>query len=69
MRHFDLKRREMLPVGYVCFNGKVLNNYDVDTLNNVSEEINRFIDTGMGVDDEMLNRAHHAFCVAARVCR
>ena len=65
--YMDMAKRAMLKAGYRCFNGTILNDYDVNMLNTISEEINRFIDAGLPVSEEILNRSHHAFCMAARV--
>ena len=65
MKHYNLKRYKILDAGYVCFNGAVLNQAQCNSVNQESAEINRYIDAGLPVTDEMLNRSNYAFKMAA----
>lgn len=65
MNYYNERPRAMLEPGYICFNGAVLNQAQCNSVNQENREINRFIEAGMPVSDEQLNRAHYAFSMAA----
>ena len=62
-----MKRRNLIQYGYKAFNGHTFNDYSVDSYNLIQNEINRFIDAGMKVSEEMLNRSHFMFCMGAGI--
>lgn len=55
----NTNRREMLPYGYVTFDGRAMNNFTVDSYNRIQRDINTWIDAGREVPEYLLFGSHN----------
>lgn len=58
-----MKRREMLPNGFVSWNGHAWPDCHVKAYNAIQERINAFLDGGMPVSRSLVDESYKAFCL------
>ena len=58
-----MKIQEHITAGYTAFNGYVFNEYDCVQYNRAQDTINNWIRDRGFVPENILNEAHHLFCV------